>query len=89
MQIRHNPDLKECRFTQRDSVHCYPNKHDCATCGWNPDVAKARHKAMGIYPSVAELPTFGSFYGQILYVYDGRVLSPFAWRGNRWEPKIN
>ena len=80
-----NPELQECYNTARDTVHCDPDKDDCSTCGWNPEVAKARHKAMGIYPSVAELPTFGSFYGQILYVKQDQQIYPYTWKGNRWE----
>ena len=29
-----------CQFN--DGVGCHPKKHHCETCGWNPEVAKAR-----------------------------------------------
>lgn len=87
MTIGHNTDLKECQYTQPGTVFCDPTKHNCAKCGWNPDVAKARHKTMGIYPSVAELPTFGSYYGQILYVSEDKKIYPYVWEGNRWKLK--
>lgn len=72
-----------CAFN--DGASCKLKDKKCDTCGWNPDVAQARHKAMGIYPSVAELPTFGSYYGQLLYVYEGKQVYPYVWKGNRWK----
>lgn len=87
MHIGHNPDLKECQHAPSGTVFCDPTKHSCANCGWNPEVAKARLRARGIYPSVEELPTFGSYYGQILYVSEDKKIYPYTWEGNRWERK--
>lgn len=75
-----------CAFN--DGVLCKTKEKKCDTCGWNPDVSKERFKARGIYPSVAELPTFGAYYGQILYVYESRQIYPYTWKGDCWKIMI-
>lgn len=31
-----------------EGIQCSPDNQKCASCGWNPTVAKARHRRMGI-----------------------------------------
>lgn len=65
-------------------VTCTLTEKKCKQCGWYPEVAKARHKTMGIYPSCYDLPTFGSYVDQILYVYENSQFYAYAWNGHGW-----
>lgn len=71
-----------CMFNKY--VSCTPDLEKCRKCGWCPEVAKARHKTMNIYPSCYDLPMFGSYIGEILYVYESSQIYAYSWNGNRW-----
>ena len=82
IEEQEGPSGPSCLFNKY--VICAPDREKCKQCGWCPEVAKARHKAMGIYPSCYDLPTFGSYVGQILYVYESSQIYAYSWNGHSW-----
>ena len=84
-QMNAEPHLPSCRYNE--FVSCAPNHRHCKRCGWNPTVALDRHKAMGIYPAVQDLPVLGNNIGRVLYVYANGKVTPYCWNGHRWAIK--
>ena len=82
IEEQEGPSGPSCLFNKY--VICVPDREKCKQCGWCPEVAKARHKTMSIYPSCYDLPTFGSYVGQILYVYESSQIYVYSWNGHSW-----
>lgn len=87
IETQEEPDGPTCVFN--DGVTCKLTDKKCGTCGWNPAVAIARHKAMGIYQSVADLPTDCNHVGKVLYVYESKKIYAYRWDGYGWALKMS
>ena len=80
-----NHTYPDCKYNA--GVGCEPNHRHCQKCGWNPDVAKVRLRARGIYQSVSELPQIGNRIDTVLGVQDRDTVHLYRWTGNKWELK--